>query len=381
MQKKKLIKVLISAIVILQLVKGQGQVTINCNSTFDSTIFSSLNGQDVDFIFIGENHFNSFNPKFLFNLIKYAHDNKGIRNVVWEDGLSYTYMLNKYLCTGDAAFLDSTASVYFHNYYEYMDLFRDVFEYNQAYSENDKIRFIGVDLEFQHKYMSVVWFLKYAFKDLESDFGKMVYRKICSITTGLTEKDTENRKTELKNLAVFLLDTINSGFSFSKEIKLNVEKWALVQVLENSLTGMKDRHRSRDWFICQNFNRLDSLLGIGKAIGQIGAIHVGGYYKKHLSFAQMLKKQRPQKKIITGQIVYDNCYFLDYKYSRKPKKKHFKPQDASKKFLKHTGLSEKDFHEDFCIAYFGQKDVGYDGHNLLIFARGYPAISKIGNKN
>jgi hypothetical protein len=93
----------------------------------------------------GENHtYTESNARLWLKMIKYLHENAGVRNVMFEYGYSYGFLVNEYLKTGDTTLF---ASIDQFAYIEYSDALADLKEYNDSLPEDEKLHFAAIDIE------------------------------------------------------------------------------------------------------------------------------------------------------------------------------------------------------------------------------------------
>ncbi|MBR9859509.1 erythromycin esterase family protein [bacterium] len=115
-----------------------------------SETFSGLEALDSvvgDYkVFItGENHtYTESNARLWLKMIKYLHANAGVRNIMFEYGYSYGWLVNEYLQTGDTVLYNSLRNF---AYVEYSDVLKDLYEYNASLDSSEKIYLCAIDIE------------------------------------------------------------------------------------------------------------------------------------------------------------------------------------------------------------------------------------------
>ena len=93
----------------------------------------------------GENHtFTESNARLWLKMIKYLHENAGMRNIMFEYGYSYGALVNRYLETGDTNLYNSLEKF---AYIEYSQVLKDLREFNEELPEGEKLYFTGIDVE------------------------------------------------------------------------------------------------------------------------------------------------------------------------------------------------------------------------------------------
>ena len=116
----------------------------------DNDDFSSFNMMDsivadYNVFFIGENHqYRVSNSKQQIKMFKYLHKTVGAKNLCLEFGYSRGYLINQYVQTGDTTILKDLDNF---TYDEYVKFYKELYEFNQTLSEDDKITIYGIDLE------------------------------------------------------------------------------------------------------------------------------------------------------------------------------------------------------------------------------------------
>ncbi len=93
----------------------------------------------------GENHtYTESNARLWLKMIKYLHQNAGVRNVMFEYGYSYGFLVNEYLKTGDTTLFSSIDQF---AYIEYSNALEDLKAYNDSLPEDEKLYFTAIDIE------------------------------------------------------------------------------------------------------------------------------------------------------------------------------------------------------------------------------------------
>ena len=106
-----------------------------------------LEGKLSDYkVFItGENHmYTESNARLWLKMIKYLHANAGVRNIMFEYGYSYGYLVNEYLQTGDTTLFNSIDQF---AYEEYSAMLKDLKVFNDNLPYGDKLYFAAIDID------------------------------------------------------------------------------------------------------------------------------------------------------------------------------------------------------------------------------------------
>lgn len=101
----------------------------------------------VDFsVFItGENHtYTESNARLWFKMIKYLNEKAGVRNVMFEYGQTYGFLVNEYLKTGDTVLFNSIDRF---AYPEYSKVIKELKVYNDSLPEDRKLYFTAIDID------------------------------------------------------------------------------------------------------------------------------------------------------------------------------------------------------------------------------------------
>jgi hypothetical protein len=128
------------------------EITINDEDTlhlYDSS-FAGLELLDDTLsqfkVFItGENHtYTESNARLWLKMIKYLHANAGVRNIMFEYGYTYGYLVNEYLQTGDTTLFSSIDQF---AYKEYSAVIKELREFNEELPDSAKLYFAAIDID------------------------------------------------------------------------------------------------------------------------------------------------------------------------------------------------------------------------------------------
>ncbi|GEM_PF-879961 len=93
----------------------------------------------------GENHtYTESNARLWLKMIKYLHANAGVRNIMFEYGYTYGYLVNEYLQTGDTTLFSSIDQF---AYKEYSAVIKELREFNEALPDSAKLYFAAIDID------------------------------------------------------------------------------------------------------------------------------------------------------------------------------------------------------------------------------------------
>ncbi len=94
---------------------------------------------------IGENHtYTESNSRLWLKMIKYLNKNANVRNIMFEYGYSYGFLVNEYLKTGDTSLFSSIDQF---AYDEYSNALRELKVYNDSLPASKKLYFTAIDIE------------------------------------------------------------------------------------------------------------------------------------------------------------------------------------------------------------------------------------------
>lgn len=93
----------------------------------------------------GENHtYTESNARLWFKMIKYLNEKAGVRNVMFEYGQTYGFLVNEYLKTGDSILFNSIDRF---AYPEYSAVIKELKLYNDSLPTNRKLHFTAIDID------------------------------------------------------------------------------------------------------------------------------------------------------------------------------------------------------------------------------------------
>jgi hypothetical protein len=103
--------------------------------------------RDYQFFFMGEEHRKAINAPLQLAFMLYLHQQADVRNLIVEGGFSTGFLLNQYLRTGDEGLLTKVLTNIPVCPDDQLDLFRQIYQYNQALPDSARIRVTGIDLD------------------------------------------------------------------------------------------------------------------------------------------------------------------------------------------------------------------------------------------
>ena len=136
----------------LGVVKNRDSIYINDDDTlqlygegYDGLhLLDSIVG-DYSVFITGENHtYTESNARLWFKMIKYLNEKAGVRNVMFEYGQSYGFLVNEYLETGDTVLFNSIDRF---AYPEYSAVIKELKVYNDSLPMDRKLHFTAIDID------------------------------------------------------------------------------------------------------------------------------------------------------------------------------------------------------------------------------------------
>ena len=93
----------------------------------------------------GENHtYTESNARLWLKMIKFLHKKANVRNVMFEYGFSYGWLVNEYIHTGDTVLYNSIKHF---AYKEYSEAIKELYEFNQTLDSSERIYLCAIDIE------------------------------------------------------------------------------------------------------------------------------------------------------------------------------------------------------------------------------------------
>jgi hypothetical protein len=122
--------------------------TLNIENNNDYSTFTKFDDylEEKKVFLIGENHqYRHSNSKLQLKMLKYLNTYAGVNNWVMEFGFSRAFLINNYINNvEDSVFIEQLER---YSYSEYMDLYKNVREYNLSLPEESRIKVHGLDVE------------------------------------------------------------------------------------------------------------------------------------------------------------------------------------------------------------------------------------------
>lgn len=100
---------------------------------------------DYSVFITGENHtYTESNARLWFKMIKYLNEKAGVRNVMFEYGQTYGFLVNEYMKTGDSLLFNSIDRF---AYPEYSAVIKELKVYNDSLPNDKKLHFTAIDID------------------------------------------------------------------------------------------------------------------------------------------------------------------------------------------------------------------------------------------
>ncbi len=281
-----------------------------------------------DIILIGEVHGIKVNSELQMLFLKYFKEKIDIRYILAENSYSNTFFINKYLETGD----DDYLSIVYHSCIgtyawtkESYNFWKNMYEYNKGFNEDEKIKVVGVDIE--HNPVTSYYYNIEVLPDTDppKEIEKMIegvqdifnYKPVINTEFfRLLEKSIE----ENEQLYMEYLKEDFIGFTL-------VNKNVINKYEAYRKKGCKvEWNSTRDKMMYDNFLVLNNVLPKGKYFGQWGLNHVFQMEESEVNwFASMLNSDSSQfkNKILSIVLSYDNCERMEIGVSKPNQKISF----------------------------------------------------------
>jgi hypothetical protein len=109
---------------------------------------SDLEGKRI--FLVGETHGNQLNSAIKWKFMAYIKEKTNFKYLLSESSYSDSYYVNRYLETGDEAYLQTIFKFHYGtagNTLEEYQFYTKLYQYNQSFDVKDQIRLVGVDIE------------------------------------------------------------------------------------------------------------------------------------------------------------------------------------------------------------------------------------------
>jgi len=249
-------------------------------------------------------HTVSSSPQTKIDLLKYLYRNGNVRNLIIESGYASSFLINRYLDTGDASYI--CKDVNYHPHKEYRQFWRELYDFNKTVTQSIKV--IGID---DNERLST-WF-----KALETIFTENATLNSAVIDSIVYKVIQASRNIHNPlNLDVDYLHVIKSDFidSFNEEKKIyqdilkdNFKHLELIITNDISI----DRTKNTNRLMYENLMRIikKDVTNTGNYFGQFGSAHIGNY---HRSLSTILDKEDNSPfrlQVMTIFPYYKNCQY------------------------------------------------------------------------
>ncbi|MCG8309065.1 MAG: hypothetical protein MI975_16855 [Cytophagales bacterium] len=236
----------------------------------------------------GEVHNIKSNPIVKFQLLKHLHANNNVRYYLIEAGPATSYLLNKFLKTGNEDYRIS----YF---LSEPDFWSNLLLFNKSVNKSDRIKVIGFDFDLNHIYQKALIDLLNEIQKHDFSMNRMIETVIQPLKKGV---DESNRDEINRQLVKFFESLPN----FEK-VKIGEPLSTILSIINNK-TPVTSRVK-RDKITFQAI--IESNIGFGRVFGQYGVSHVN-LRLKNLSHLLQNDKRSPfyQEVTILGYQYY-NC--------------------------------------------------------------------------
>lgn len=123
------------------------RLDLNDDSLFASFEMLDTVVDDYQFFFTAEQHWKTINTQIQFAFLTYLHKKAGVRNLILEGGYAYSYLINRYLQTGDRRLLKKALNNIPVCPDDQQQMFELLYVYNHQLPDSLRIQTTGIDLE------------------------------------------------------------------------------------------------------------------------------------------------------------------------------------------------------------------------------------------
>lgn len=280
--------------------------------------------------FTGEAHGADINPKLDFELLRFLKTNAGIKYYLLERSYAFGEVINQYLESGEEDILFKLYENYdqpFALNEEVLEYWREVYKYNRSLPDDQKIKFIGIDIEFD--IISALWYLTslMPYKTLPNEFELEIlhlgeiYENVVN-SEKISQRNLENirlideyivrlAKDMKENESIYIKYLEDDFFSFNFTVNNIIKTFNFLQLNGRVWKGPQF---IRDEIVYDNFLTLYDRLPKGKYFGQWGARHIFQKRVEHGDRIATLLNQdgSPVKgKVLSILYLYKDSYILN----------------------------------------------------------------------
>ena len=230
--------------------------------------------KNYDLYLTGETHGTELSYKMQQYMARYFIEEQRVKYILLEVPVSVAEFLNEYLKTGDMEIIKRLISKFEGSYawnQDTYDLYNFYYEYNKQLSKDEKIMFVGIDIEYNN--MLTAEYLNYLIKDLGEP-----PEKIADIVKRLKRYDRvsdyflfNDIRKSLKNNEKVYIDYLGEDFFYFNKVVKNV---------------FSENNTVREAAIVQNFKDFYEKLPKGKYYGQFGGAHVYKIIRTEYTFGE-----------------------------------------------------------------------------------------------
>ncbi len=307
----------------------QNSVTVLKNdSSFFSIPLPESVIQNAQIVLLGETHGVSANQELEFQMLKFLKSKIDFQVLLMEASHSHAVIINKYLNTGDTAYIDTIfrhlkGTFAWTN--EYAAFWKNLYAYNQTLAPEKRISCIGIDGE--NQYNTALYFLATitpdtpAFKEIQPAVIKLKNVKFSDNSVRDAWKLAEEINTNWRTNESLYETFYGENYRDFKIVLQNIVNAKLVHMTKKK-SGKIRYNKVRDSIMYENLLNAYSVNPTARMYGFFGSIHVlQDRYFGIPSLAYLLNSNSsPYKnKVISMYMYYENCENInrpDYKITR-----------------------------------------------------------------
>ncbi len=293
-----------------------------------------------DIFFTGEHHGTMKNYDLQFYLIKYFNQKANIRYHITEKGYSGALLINRYLETGQEKYIKKyikTLKGTFGYNNEVFEFWKEMRKYNLTLPKDDRIIFIGIDVE--HQSDAAILALNYLLPEKSKEAQPPYINNIREIYKELDKNDfiRENYGDDLFDDIKTLINNLkeelkNDNVRYRNYLKKNMFDFDfIIDNCINAYSYYEKRDKEiREKAIYNNFIKIYESLPESisrKFYGQWGGYHVyqhrSGKDKRFAAMLQHKKESLVKGRVLSIYLAYYNSYTIRDKKTGKPEPTYY----------------------------------------------------------
>lgn len=292
---------------------SKNALPIDLSNLKDQALLKSSGLDQYNIVLYGEHHAIKKNFEIELFLIKFLNKNYNVRHILIEKGYCDAQLLNRYLETGDISILENIMSNLKGTFAYSKDMFqfyRNIYEYNKSLPSNEKLVFIGVDI--QHQVETGMDYLMSLLPEKE------IPQEIKENIEGL-QLSYEKKECKMETLEPVLKDLVEHQAVFNAYLgeAYTSFKYGLNNIIQSleCYNGSDDEFVSlREQKLIENFTTQYSELDQAKYFGIFGGQHTAlNASEENCNLATYINTKYDETKGKVGSISawYYHCQYMN----------------------------------------------------------------------